>query len=150
MIAFGKVGFVTEIGGGELVGLVKNDQVPVTLLQLMLIFLIPAQLIEAGDEGGEFKEGIPGGGRFELIPGKQIEIEVEFVVQLILPLFGKTSRADNQASVQSAANLQFTNQEACHDGFAGTGIIREQKPQRLAGKHLFVYCGNLVRQGFDK
>ena len=70
-------------------------------------------------------------------------------IKLVLPLFGKASRADDEAALQITARDEFLDEEPRHDGFAGTGIVGEQEAQGLAWQHALVHGCDLVRQRFD-
>ncbi len=48
--------------------------------------------------------------------------------------------------MQVAAGDQFLHQQARHDGLARAGVVGEQEPQGLAGQHLFVHRGDLMRK----
>ena len=50
--------------------------------------------------------------------------QMKLLVQLVLPLFYKTSRCYNQASFQIAACYKLLNKKTGHNGLSGTGIIR--------------------------
>lgn len=56
----------------------------------------------------------------------------------------------DKGSQRFSRNHQFFDEEACHDGFACSRIIGQEVAERLPGDHLFVDCGNLVRQGIDQ
>ena len=49
----------------------------------------------------------------------------------------------------SARMIKFADVKARHDGLAGTGIVRQDEPQRLPRQHRLVNGGDLVRQRFD-
>jgi hypothetical protein len=73
---------------------------------------------------------------------------VEAAVQLVLPLFGETAGADDQAALEIAADDELLDEEACHDRLARAGIVGEQEPQRLARQHRL--RGDLVGQWIDQ
>ena len=54
-----------------------------------------------------------------------------------------------RAALQIASDQKLLDEQSRHDGLAGSGIVGEQEAQRLAGQHLFVDGGDLVRQGID-
>ena len=46
----------------------------------------------------------------------------------------------------SARMIELADVEAGHDGLAGTGVVGQDEPQRLAGEHRLVDGGDLVGQ----
>jgi len=75
---------------------------------------------------------------------------MEAPMKLILSLLGEAPRAYDHASLQIAAGDQLPDEETGHDGFARSGVIREQETQRLPGQHGLIDGGDLVRQGLDQ
>ena len=75
--------------------------------------------------------------------------EAELLGHLVLPLLDEAAGRDDQAAFEVAADQQFLDQQAGHDGLAGAGIVGEQEAQRLARQHFAVDGGDLVRQRFD-
>ena len=71
------------------------------------------------------------------------------LVELVLPLFGQIARADDQAAAHIAADHQFLDEQAGHDGLARTGVVRQHVAQRLTGQHFLVHRRDLVRQRLD-
>ena len=51
--------------------------------------------------------------------------------------------------MQVPASDEFLDEQARHDGLAGTGVVGEQKAQRLARQHGLVDGGDLVRVRVD-
>ena len=47
--------------------------------------------------------------------------------QLVLPLLGEASGADDEASLEVAARDQFLHEQAGHDGLAGPGSSAKRK-----------------------
>jgi hypothetical protein len=54
--------------------------------------------------------------------------------------------ANHQTPLKIATGDQFFDEQPRHDGFAGAGIVGQQKPQWLTGQHCFIHCRNLVWQ----
>ena len=74
---------------------------------------------------------------------------MEAPVELVLPLLGKHTGADDEATLQIAASNQLLDEEARHDRLPGAGIVGEEEAQRLAGEHRLVDRGDLVREGLN-
>ena len=132
--------------------LIAHDEIPAAIghLELLLQIFVAGKLVQAGDGKVGFHEPVACPGRFEFIVGQYLERQMEAPVQFILPLFGKTAGADDEAALQVAPGDQFLHQQTCHDCLAGTGIIGKQEPERLPGQHGFVNRGYLVWQWFNK
>ena len=118
--------------------------------QLGLEVLVAAQHVEAGDPEAALVEGVAGAARLDPIAGQDLEVEVELLGQLVLPLLDQAAGRDDEAALEVAADQQLLDQEAGHDGLAGAGIVGEQEAQRLARQHLAVDGGDLVRQRLDQ
>ena len=78
-----------------------------------------------------------------------VEVEVEFLGQLILPLLNDAARRDDQATLHIATNHQLLDQEPGHDGLTRSRVVREQEAERLGRQHVTVNGGDLVRQRLD-
>src|SRR5215210_1786391 len=70
-------------------------------------------------------------------------------IEFILPLLGETAWTDDKAPLQVATNDQLFDEQSGHDGLSRTGVVGEQKSQRLAKQHLAIHRGDLVRQRLD-
>ena len=81
-----------------------------------------------------------------LFTAKDFKHNAEFFQQFILPLLGEAAGRDDQDAFGVRPHQQFANQQAGHNGFAGTGIIGQHVTQWLAREHGFVDGGYLVRQ----
>ena len=149
-VAFRVLDLVAEIGRAQFVGFVADDQVPVGLLEFGLGIFVPAQLVEAADGQGDFVEPVAGSGRFQGVVGHDLERQVELAVEFVLPLLDQVAGADDEAALKIAAGDQLLDEKAGHDRLAGPGIVRQQEPERLPGKHLAVNGGDLVRQRLDE
>ena len=147
---------VPDLSAGEgrrhLVRFVAYNQVPVAVgrLQLLLQRFVTRQLVEARDDQVGLQKPVAGARRGRLVVGEDLEVQVEALVQLVLPLFGQAAGAHHQAALQVAAGDQLLHQQAGHDRLASTGIVGQQKAQRLPRQHRFVHRGDLVRQRFHQ
>ncbi|KGJ64302.1 hypothetical protein BJA5080_06102 [Bradyrhizobium diazoefficiens SEMIA 5080] len=129
---------------------IADNEVPIRRCsQLGLQLVRPCGHIEPHDQPTLFHERIAGDRGFDLVSGQQIEAEVEFFGHFFLPLFDKASRRDDQAPIEIPADHQLLNEEAGHDRLAGTRIVGEQKPKRLARQHLAINSRDLMRQSLD-
>ena len=127
-------------------GFVDHDQVPVGRLELGLHVLVARELVETADDQIVLLEPVAGAGRFQLVVGQDVERKMELLVELLLPLLDQAAGADDHAAMDVAAQQQFLDEQAGHDGLAGAGIVGQQEAQRLARQHLLVDGGDLVRQ----
>ena len=151
LVALGVFDLAAEHGGGHLVGLVADHQVPAAVggLELLLHVLVARELVESGDDEVGLQEPVAGARGLQLVVGEDLEGQVEAPVQLVLPLLGQAAGADDQAALQVAAGDQLLDEQARHDGLAGTGVVGQQEAQRLARQHGLVDGGDLVRQRVD-
>ena len=131
--------------------LIANDEVPsaVGRLQLLLYVLVAGELVEPRNDEVRFKKPVAGARSFQLVVGQNFERQIQTAVELILPLLGEASGADNETSLNVAPGDQLPDQEPCHDGLAGARVVCEQEAQRLARQHAFVDGRDLVRQRLD-
>ena len=147
-ITLGVLGFAAKNRGRHLVGFVANHQVPAAIrsLQLLLYLFIAREFVQPGDDQVGLHEPVAGTRRFQLVIGQNLERQVKAPVQLVLPLLGQAAGAHDQAALQVTAGDQLLDQQPGHDGLAGTGVVRQQKTQRLAWQHGLVDGRDLVRQ----
>jgi hypothetical protein len=90
--------------------------------------------VETHDEPAALDERVPRDGRFDLLARDDVEGQVELILQLILPLLDKVARCDDEAVLQIAADDQFLDQKARHDGLAGAWIVGEQDRSASCGR----------------
>ena len=64
--------------------------------------------------------------------------------QLVLPLLGQATGADDHAPLEIAPGDQLLDEEASHDGLARAWIVGEEEPQRLPRQHGLVDRRDLV------
>ena len=101
-ISFRVLDLVAKEGCGHLVGFVANYEVPVGICQLCLHVFVAAQFVE---------------------PANGLEWKLKPLIEFVLPLLGEIARTHDQTSVQVAANQQFLDEQASHDGFSSARII---------------------------
>ena len=150
-VALGVFDLVAEHRGGQLVGLVADHQVPAAVrgLELLLHLLVARQLVEAGNDQVGFEKPVAGARRLQLVVGEDLEGQMKAATQLVLPLFGQTAGADDEAALQVAPGDQLLDEQTGHDGLAGAGVIGQQIAQGLARQHGLVNGGDLVGQRID-
>ena len=137
--------------GGELVGLVEDDEVPVGgVVEDELEVLVAAELVQAGDQQVAVGERVARRRALDPIAGQEREVEVELLSQLRLPLLDERPRGDDEAAPQVAANDELADEEPGHDRLAGAGVIGQEEAERLARQHRLVDGGDLVRQRLDE
>ena len=145
-ITFGIFDLAAKIGGGHFVSFIHHDQVPIYLGEFFLRVFVSGKFVEAGDHQRHFQEDITGAGRFNAIISEELKRQLKTLPKFVLPLFSKIARADDKATLKVATDHQFFDVKPGHDGFSGPRVIRQEKAQGLAGQHLFVNRGDLVRK----
>ena len=74
---------------------------------------------------------------------------VELLLELALPLERQVGRADDQNPLDEAAQLELADEQAGHDGLAGTGVVGKQEAHARQLEEMFVDGFQLVRQRID-
>ena len=92
---------------------ITNYEIPVTIRrqQLLLDILITRKLVETGDDKVGLQEPVAGTCGLQLVVGKNLERKIETAVQLVLPLFSKAARANNETALQIAADNQLPDKQ---------------------------------------
>ncbi len=80
---------------------------------------------------------------------EDLELLVEFLLQLALPLEREIGRTDDEHAIGQAAQLQLADKQPSHDGLAGAGVIGEQKADLGDFEQIVVDRLQLVRQRID-
>ena len=149
LVALRAVHLAAPEGGGHLVRLVADDEVPLRGPELFLRFRAAGEFVQPRDAQFGFLKGVAGDGGGQAVIGEDLKAQVELLVKLVLPLFGQIARADDQAAAHIAADHQFLDEQAGHDGLARAGVVRQHVAQRLTGQHFLVHRRDLVRQRLD-
>ena len=149
LVALRAVHLAAPEGGGHLVRLVADDEVPLRGPEFLLHFRAAGELVQPRDAQVGFLKGVAGDGGGQAVVGEDLKAQVELLVELVLPLFGQIARADDQAAAHIAADHQFLDEQAGHDGLARAWVVRQHVAQRLTGQHFLVYRRDLVRQRLD-
>ncbi len=131
-------------------GLIADDQVPVSLFEFLLDILIATELVESADGQRVLKKPVPCPRGFKLVVRHDLERQMKPAVQFVLPLLGEIARTDDEAMLQVAAGDQLLHEQPGHDRLAGTWVIGKKEPQWLARQHLTIYGRDLVRERIDK
>ncbi len=132
--------------GREFVGLIHHHQVPRGGLNGLQAAFVAGQEVYGYDKGALVITGkLP---RFSVKGGTvdQTGRQTEFLLHLLLPLFGQATGSDDQDLLDDAAKKQLLDQQAGHDSLAGAGIVGQQKTDAGQRKEVTVYGLNLVRQ----
>ena len=128
-IALGVPDLAARKGRRHLVRFVAHDQIPAAVgrAQFLLQLFVTRQLVETRDHQIGLQEPVAGTRRGRLVVGEDLEVQVEALVQLILPLLGQASGTHHQTALQVAAGDQFLHQQSGHDRLAGAGIVGQQE-----------------------
>ena len=146
LIALGIFNFTAPHGGGHFVRFVADDQVPIRCAELVLQLLIARELVQAGNAEIYFVENISRYGGFQAVIGQNFKAQMEFLIELVLPLLGQIARRNDHAALQIAADDQLLQEQARHDGFARARIVGQNIAQRQPGQHFLIDRRNLMRQ----
>ncbi|MNZ54650.1 hypothetical protein D3C78_725570 [compost metagenome] len=106
----GLVDLATEVIGRELVGFVDDDQIPLGVLQLLLVVLAARQLVKTSDQQVSLFEVVAGGALLLLLAAEDLEFDAELLQQLILPLLGQRARRHHQDALGICAHQQLTDE----------------------------------------
>jgi len=128
------------------VGFVADDKIPVRSLQFFLNGFVTGQLVEPGDGQRRFVKGVARNGGFKTVIGEDLEAQMEFLEELVLPLFRKTSGADDKTAPEVSACKELLDEEAGHDGLARAGVVRKDVAQGQTAQHFLINSGNLMRK----
>src|SRR5580692_7816564 len=109
--------------GGELVGLVKNRQIPPRSAELLLQVFVPRKLIEANNQLIVAVERISA--RRGLLQHWRVDVKLqpELLEQLVPPLLNQAARRDHENAAGIRAHYQLPNVKPSHDRLAGAGVI---------------------------
>src|SRR3546814_21003704 len=112
---------LAEVGGRHAVGLVADDQVPLLRCrELLLEFLVPGQDVEADDQAVPVIERIAGARGLDHVSGQDVELEIELLAELVLPLLAKATGRHHQAAVEIAAGCQLLDRQSVVWGKRGS------------------------------
>ena len=134
--------------GGELVGLVEDDQVPPGDTELRLRLLVPGHLVEPDDQLVVVLERLARRGLLEE-RGIDAELQAELLEQLVPPLLDEAPRGNDKDAAGVGSQDELTDVEPGHDRLAGPGVVGQDEAERLAGEHRLVDGGDLVGQRLD-
>ena len=129
--------------------LIADDEIPVGDTQFFLNCFTPCELVQADDAEVRLRKHVARHSRLDAIIRQDLEMQVEFAIELILPLLGKAAGRDDHTAFQVTTDEQFLEKQSCHDGLARTGVVREDVAKRQARQHLLIDGRDLMRQGID-
>ena len=134
--------------GGHAVRLIHDGYIPFHLLQQPHQTIIARNLVHAHNEVGVHIKGVLASG---IIVGgiENLEVEVEFLGELVPPLLHQATRHHNDGTLTTGAQNKFLQIEAGHNGFSRAGVVGKQKPQRDSREQFLIHGPNLVRQRVD-
>ena len=92
LVSLGIFNFTAPHGGGHFVRFVADDQVPIRCAELVLQFLIARELVQTGNAEIDFVENVSRYGGFQAVIGQNFKAQMEFLIELVLPLLGQISR----------------------------------------------------------
>ena len=111
VVALGALHLIAEVVGAHAVRFIEHHQVPFgRLLQPGLQLRIARELIHPGDQQRPLREGIAQAGGVDQVPGEQLELELELLLELVLPLLGERAWRHDQAALQLAPDQQLLDQ----------------------------------------
>ena len=86
--------------------LITHHEIPPALRrpQLLLNILVTRELVQPGDDQVRLQEPVARSGRLQLVVRQDLERQLKPTVQLVLPLLGQATGADDQASLQIASS----------------------------------------------
>ena len=133
--------------GAALVGFIDDDEVP-PLLPDPFPDVVLLGVVDGRDHLGL---PLPKIQKLMLVVGGVDDLErlVEKAEQLVLPLNGQRGRDEDEAPVYCLSELEFLDEEACHDGFARTRVVREQEAQPRLWQHSHIDRLDLMGKSAD-
>lgn len=113
---------------GELVGLVKDDQ----LIGCHRLFGQPGKGLFAGQRVHADDDAVAAGAGERIsvlgvLPADDAERQVEEDLQFALPVADQSGRRHDQHAGQEAPRKHFAHVESGHDRLAGAGVVSQQK-----------------------
>ena len=129
-------------------GFVEDDQVPARRVEQALDARRPLQRVDAGDQPVVLGEGVGLAVGDVALGTEDLEIEVEDLVQLPVPVVHQTRRNHHQRAIQFAPAGQLAQDQRRLDGLAEPDFVRDQKPTRRRGRDA-VRQHDLMRKQVD-
>lgn len=75
---------------------------------------------------------------FLLFPAENVKNQTKFFFQFDLPLFAQGTGRDDQDTASVVPHDEFVDKKTGHNGLSRSGIIGQNKPQRLTGRRVFI------------
>ena len=131
-----------------MVSLVEHDEVPWWGLQQPAHPGPAFQGVNAGDDPVVFRESIGLAIRDVAFAAKDLELQVEDLVELPVPVVDQTRGDNDEGALQLTSAGELAQNQSRLDGLAQTDLIRDQEAPRRGGGHAMSE-DNLVRQEID-
>ena len=148
LVPLGRLQLAAEVVRGHLVRLVDDHHVPLGPGQVSQQRVVARDLVHPHDQARVLLERVlrRRRGRDQVV-GQDVESQPELVVQLVLPLVHQPAGDHDQAPLQVAAQREFLDEQARHDGLARARVVGQQEPQRLVlAQQVAIDRLDLVRQ----
>ncbi len=129
--------------------LVHDDEVPVAAQQAFVGVLDARDPGDGGDDLVLLLPGVRAVVGAQDVAADDLEVLAELVLHFALPLEGEVGRRDDERALDQAADLQFLEEQAGHDGLAGAGVVGQQEPDAGQLEEVVVDGFELVRQRVD-
>ena len=137
---------VLRIPRRHAVRLVHDDQIPVVgLADARQDFLALGQ-IHRSDELRLLIPHVDAILNAQIGPAQDVERFLEAVGHFALPLEGEVCRADDEDALNQAAQLEFLEQQAGHDGLARPGVVGQEETATGGFEQVVVHRVQLVGQ----
>ena len=133
-------------GGAHFVRLVHNDEIPVAAEEAFPGIGDARHPRNGGDDLVLVLPRIGAVVGAEHVAADDLEVLTKLVLHFALPLEAEVGGSDDQGARDEAADLQFLEQQAGHDGFAGTGVVGQQEPDARLRHEVMINGLKLVRQ----
>ena len=133
--------------GGELVSLVKDDEVIGLSLRVFEVaeHALPGQGVDADDYPVAIRaeKGIAVS---RIAAADDAERQAEKGAHFPFPVADQTGRRHDEHAANQPARKHLPHVQACHDCLAGAGVVSQQEAQRRLFEHVLVHGDALVRE----
>ncbi len=134
--------------GGQLVGLVKHDQIPAPGAGQAFQGLGPPGKIKRGHTLVADFPG-PAATRRQGRPVHHVKGFIELFGHFPLPLRDEVGRGHNQGTGDDPTEFEFLQEQADHNRLACAGVVGQQKTQTRLPEHMIIDRFQLVREGIN-
>ena len=133
------------VAGRHAVGLVHDHQIPLRLLQAGKDLLALGE-VQRRDHLVLAQPLVDAELVADVAPLEHDELLLELLLQLPLPLEAEVRGAHHEDALDQTAQLEFADEEACHDRLTGAGVVRQEEPHTRELHEVFVDRLKLVGQ----